>query len=471
MTKVVKEFLLDNATGEVSVEYDDNSTSKYNLADAVTATQSPQGVVGFPTVGGKTLHGPTLYRRPIVSRCFASSYATVDNSSNLATYVQAIALPCKFDALQIGYVHLGGAGAVTGLKALVAGTDDIGDMTLTNTTGGKKFVTPRRGGVEKNTMTQDGWQAVTWGGAASPTIADPGAGNTTIAWSDVIPCEGIEDASHPGMYAALVRLFPGNGFFTRCSFVGFSDPAKYLADCGSNYVLGANRGGSDSVTTLANWANATTAAFGDSSVLPLIVIGYTGTRRRVFMMVGDSRFASAAPSEASAYAYRNASFKTEQSLLAKGYKTTLISCSMGGQTVGTYQTRALQYMQQATPDVAVYLVYSINDGSQTAALCAAARAKCLAFVDRCAALGVQPVLVSQFPTTGGYGSGYAAAVALDAWVAELGLPWMSPLQIYGNGTNGDWATATKWNEDANHLTPAGYADLASRIDALVGPLL
>ena len=44
MTKVVKEFLLDNATGEVSVEYDDNSTSKYNLANAVTATQSAQGL-------------------------------------------------------------------------------------------------------------------------------------------------------------------------------------------------------------------------------------------------------------------------------------------------------------------------------------------------------------------------------------------------------------------------------------------
>jgi len=44
MTKVVKEFLLDNATGEVSFEYDDNSTSKYNLANAVTATQSAQGL-------------------------------------------------------------------------------------------------------------------------------------------------------------------------------------------------------------------------------------------------------------------------------------------------------------------------------------------------------------------------------------------------------------------------------------------
>ena len=40
MTKVVKEFLLDNATGDVDIEYDDNSTSKHNLSNAVTATQS-----------------------------------------------------------------------------------------------------------------------------------------------------------------------------------------------------------------------------------------------------------------------------------------------------------------------------------------------------------------------------------------------------------------------------------------------
>ena len=44
MTKAVKEFLLDHGTGEVDVEYSDNTTTKYNLADAVTATQSAQGV-------------------------------------------------------------------------------------------------------------------------------------------------------------------------------------------------------------------------------------------------------------------------------------------------------------------------------------------------------------------------------------------------------------------------------------------
>ena len=48
MTKVVKEFLLDNATGEVSVEYDDNSTSKYNLSNAVTATPAAQTLAPYP---------------------------------------------------------------------------------------------------------------------------------------------------------------------------------------------------------------------------------------------------------------------------------------------------------------------------------------------------------------------------------------------------------------------------------------
>lgn len=44
MTKAVKEFLLDQGTGEVNVEYSDNTTTKYNLADAVTATQPRAGI-------------------------------------------------------------------------------------------------------------------------------------------------------------------------------------------------------------------------------------------------------------------------------------------------------------------------------------------------------------------------------------------------------------------------------------------
>lgn len=44
MTKTVKEFLLDSSTGEVDVEYSDNTTTSFNLANAITATQSAQGL-------------------------------------------------------------------------------------------------------------------------------------------------------------------------------------------------------------------------------------------------------------------------------------------------------------------------------------------------------------------------------------------------------------------------------------------
>ena len=51
MTKQVKEFLLDQATGEVNVEYDDDSTSSYNMADVVSVTQSAHGVVSLEAGG------------------------------------------------------------------------------------------------------------------------------------------------------------------------------------------------------------------------------------------------------------------------------------------------------------------------------------------------------------------------------------------------------------------------------------
>lgn len=41
MPKTIKEFQLNQSTGEVSVEYSDDSTSKFNAADMVTAQTDP----------------------------------------------------------------------------------------------------------------------------------------------------------------------------------------------------------------------------------------------------------------------------------------------------------------------------------------------------------------------------------------------------------------------------------------------
>lgn len=58
MTKTVKEFYQNMATGEVAVEYSDNSTNKFNVADTVTAQTDPvNGGIGILGPGGEQIAG------------------------------------------------------------------------------------------------------------------------------------------------------------------------------------------------------------------------------------------------------------------------------------------------------------------------------------------------------------------------------------------------------------------------------
>lgn len=59
MSKTVKEFQLNQATGEVNVEYSDDSTNKFSVADTVTAQTDPiTGGITYSAAGSKTL--PTI---------------------------------------------------------------------------------------------------------------------------------------------------------------------------------------------------------------------------------------------------------------------------------------------------------------------------------------------------------------------------------------------------------------------------
>lgn len=439
---------------------------------AVRPVRNPvTGMVEIPRVGGQQFRtNPRL--RPVHYSCFASSLANVDNSAQQGNYAQAIMLPVKFSAIRIGYPHLGGNGALSGMKALIAATDEIGDLTYTNTAGCKKFITPMRAGVEKNTVAADGWQAVTWGGAATASASDLGTDNIDIAWSDLIPCESLPLASDPtgrfsGYYPLLVRIFAGAGYFSRSSYIGFSDPAKFLAECGAQVVLGANKSGGDFVGTPASWAQAGTPSFSDSAVLPLIIEAYAEGRKPTVLFVGDSRFASAPSTESSTYAYRTLATKVEQAAMSDGVPLKLLRCCQGGKTTATYYQRASKILANSIqPNVSVYLGYSINDGSPTAALLAAAKVRVLQHVDQCLKLGVTPVILSIFPATGGLAN-MTDVAKFETFCASLGVPYLSPLAIYGTAA-GDWANAAD-HVDNDHMSASGYTDLAARIYALIKP--
>lgn len=114
MTRQVKEFLLDQATGEVNVEYDDDSTSSYNLANAITATQSTQGSVngiGGIAIGaavGSTLndraanYGPQVWGLIGDSRTYNSH---ITNGGSAGTWPAGEIATTRDDLAVNGFAH------------------------------------------------------------------------------------------------------------------------------------------------------------------------------------------------------------------------------------------------------------------------------------------------------------------------------------------------------------------------------
>jgi hypothetical protein len=120
---------------------------------------------------------------------FSMSLFNVDNSSNQATYLQCYMIPGDFSSVRIGMPHMGGNGALSGVNAVVGVTDDIGDLTYTNTAACKKFIVPNVDGAAHNNLSFNGWKPVTWGGSGTGGATDTGDSTIDVAWSDVIDCQ------------------------------------------------------------------------------------------------------------------------------------------------------------------------------------------------------------------------------------------------------------------------------------------
>lgn len=450
---------------------DDNGQVQVKMGNrtAVTAVPSGSGVVNL-SVGDTTIVAPRVPgKRPAFVRCVASNFASPIAADNKA-YAHAIALPAKFDAVRIGFVHVGGSGAVVGMTAAVAATDDVGDRSNTNTPAGRKFSTPYRSGVEKNEYSADGWSRVTVSGATSWGIAGPGGNNINIAWSDLIEVHGIEDSARPGVYPLLVRVYGGTGVFTRTGTTGLADPAKWYAEAGSDYVLGCSRvAAGDAVGTLANWANLNNVGFNDSDCIAMVIEAWGVGGVKTLMMVGDSRFGTAPPSLEVSNGYRTLMFRIEQAMRTAGKKVTVARCARGAQPTSIYSQWANSYLAQMTPDASLYLCYSINDGVPTQALLNTAKMRVLQHVESCAKVGTTPVLMSIFPYGSGFGAVLSAVLEFDSWVMGLGYPALSPLRKYGDLTTGAWLPGLA--EDSNHPSDATNIDEAAWIVSALDKVL
>lgn len=378
-----------------------------------------------------------------------------------------------FSALQVGYIHVGGAGAAS-VKMAVASTDDPGplDYALGGSSAAlKKCVTPKKSGVEYNTYSANGWQKVAFGGVSSDvtpaTIADSGsAGVCNILMSDVIPCASV--AAADGRHYALIRVYDGAAPGTRggIGYTGIATGSQYQDDAGFARFFGLYRG-IDGVTDPSLWTTALTPSFSDTTQLPLVVRfvqgSIDGDAPTTGMMCGDSRFDAASTVGIDTTAgYRATAFLLARSLTAAGKPTHMIRACGGGYSSAVYLDRGSKLLDACSPAWAIYTVYTVNDGNPTQAIIDAAKLRAQAFVRKCASKGVRVGLVTSYPRTGMTAGELTLLTELDTWAAGTRLPHFSPLVKYGNA-DGTWAAGT--NADTNHMTSDQYRVYAADLQA------
>ena len=389
-----------------------------------------------------------------------------------STMLTVCGSPVPYYAIRLHYQHWGGAGAigvVTGLKALIGASDDIGTLDFTDVTAAafKKCVTPRSAGSEFNTVVTNGspgWKSVTWAGAASVNLADPGAGGVVWASSDVIYERGLLDAAR-GVYPLLIRTNYGSAGYSYCTNLTGQQTADNLtADFPTRPLAHLSRSG-DSVTTPSGWIN--------SSGPNWYVEFFTAAGVVTVQMVGDSRFGVSSEFSATKQ-YRAAEMHLHTALAAAGVTAAVVRNGISGgaalatnQTTGTLSYWANAIGAQALPQPAqwlVYLIYSINDGALTDGLMSLVMAKAADFASRAKAAGQRVMFVTAFPKDSGFTEAELARLAaIDAFADSVGDFVFDPLTAYGDAT-GAWAL---YRFDSSHMTDAGYQDMASRIAAVI----
>lgn len=126
MPKQIKEFQLDNTTGNVSVEYDDNSTNKFNAANMVTVQTDPvTGGIGIIGPDGKQIAGNAA-PYAFTSRALAGT----DNGMNLVcgsaqTATINAGLPAGFGCSFEGAISFTAGAGVTITDLRTSGATDI----------------------------------------------------------------------------------------------------------------------------------------------------------------------------------------------------------------------------------------------------------------------------------------------------------------------------------------------------------
>jgi hypothetical protein len=454
-----------------SVVAENHSAAALPLNRAVT---NPNGVViGSRDVKNKITKAHYDTRNSFLSRAVSGAVAS-SNTVQTSTFLTVTASPVPYYALRLSIGHLGGNGPITGFKAIVAASDDIGNRDFSDLTAAafKKCTTPKRGGTEYNTTVSDGspgWKAVTFSGSsAGLNIADPGTGNRVNVVSDVIYEAGVLDSAN-NCYPLLVRHYFGSAGLTFVNnLAGLQTGTNAKADFPDYVCMALSRGSTDAVTTPANWSGSSTPSASGSNAEITIEYFHTDGAITTVSVVGDSRSGVSAEFSASKN-YKSFERYLGKALTAAGVPNAITCHGISGAVAAAYQTYAMaDYTIQTPADWLVYTAYSINEGAPTAAIMALCKARTLQIVEKARNSGQRVLLISAFPAglngTPSFNAGQLAMLAeLNTFCQNIADITFNAMAVYGNA-DGSWSGL---NFDASHMTDAGYQDMAGRISSLI----
>jgi hypothetical protein len=406
-----------------------------------------------------------------------TSTATPTTSTNL----DAFNLPARFKGIRIGYVHQGGNGATIGTKFLIAETDHLGNYNYANLSIGgdlqtdfRRCVTPEINGTEFNSLasgTARGWKAVTFAGASSINIPDPGAGNNSVTWSDFIPIDSVASLQDPTVFPLLVRTFHGTGPYTRQTGGSALVTGTNWADDVKKYngkIL--QRGNTDAVGTITNWTRASTPNASSALAPVLIIEMFAEEEQRSVLMVGDSRLSISTELTASKN-YLGLPYLLQNEMVNLGIKGNILSFARAANASSVYQQVGMTVLSSGnlTPSHALYLFYSVNDGAITDSVLEAAFTRAKEFFDRCKVLGIQSICLVDFP--GAASNTLTATTILLLELYKERLSAIADITLSAREMFGDPAQNYAYKDGyggndmglASHMSQFGYTELAKEL--------
>jgi len=399
-TKIIKEIVTD-VGGNTTIEFSDDTTQKYNVADVVTAQVNP--VTGGISLSGINTQIALAAKNTMGQKLMGISGVTDQTSPY--TYLMKVALDADFDSVRVVYYHHGTGSPV--ITACVAATE----TAQTDTTD--HLFEPIAGGVKyqvKDSATDDkGWRSVLWAGAASPTVvAASNSWAPTISASDWIPLQSVPRADGGTLPLLMLRLYSATAAAQPYSKVSCVAAMRDATAANNGRILQSAAYSGDAVGTISDAARPGSLA----SSCPTVGIQFR-TRSRGLVIVGVGDSITQGDGQV-ADLFSSWGLRAAAKLSTAARPVSYWNNGVDGKTSSFYLPSGLNTAVAVAPNIMVYSAYSPNDygAAPTAGALRYAvqtmMAKTQAMLDYCYANNITPIL-----TTGNPHSAQLTTVAVD----------------------------------------------------------